>query len=194
MHRYACDGGPVKIAQTITEGEEGRGPPASCTCPATPRADRPLAGVRSLALSSDCSTRSTCGGASLPPPPARGHLQLRHRAGPGQHPQARRTGAGGRLAGPRQAGHGDVRGQLEQAADWTDGGPPLPPPAGTRRAEQRLRRRRGQRAHAARLAAAGSRRSTPMRSRASAGDRAPAARTTGSGRASCCSSSSPSAG
>ena len=70
-----------------------------------------------LALSSDCFyTLDMWGRDSAPQLPER-DLQLRHRAGAREHPQARRARAGGGVARPRQAGDRRRARQLERAAD-----------------------------------------------------------------------------
>ena len=103
-----------------------------------------------LALCSDCFYTLDMWGRDCAPRAAGGDLQLRHRAGAREHPQARRARAGRRVAGPRQAGH-------RRRARRSSSGPPTPAERGqARRAattrltapEQRLHRRARQRADA----------------------------------------------
>ncbi len=153
MHRYAWDGGPVEIAGTVTEGEELAG----FTVVHLPGHAPGMIGLwresDRLALCSDCFYTIDMWGRDSEPHCARADLQLRHRAGAREHPQARRARTRGGVAGSRQAGHrrraqqartdrrrGLNVGRRGRRADAADG------------AEQRLHRRARQRAEPARLA------------------------------------------
>ena len=118
VHRFAWDGGPVKIAGTVEEGDEVAGFKVIDLPGHAPGLIGLWRESDRLALVSDTFYTWTCGAATASRG-ARRRLQLRHRAGPREHPQACRTGARRGVAGPRQAGQ-----RATCAASWN--GPPTP--------------------------------------------------------------------
>ncbi len=105
LHRYAWDGGPVKIAGTVKEGDEVAGFKV-IELPGHAPGQIGLWRERDrLAITSDCFYTLDMWGREQRSAPARAPLQLRHRAGSREHPQAGCTRAGGCLAGPRRPAH-----------------------------------------------------------------------------------------
>ena len=81
----AWDGGPVKIADTVSEGDDVAGFQVIDLPGHAPGLIGLWRESDRLALVSDCSTRSICGDATARPG-YRGDVQLRHRAGAGEPP------------------------------------------------------------------------------------------------------------
>ena len=134
LHRYAWDGGPVQISGTLVEGDEVAGFKVIELPGHAPGQIGLWRESDRLALSSDCFyTLDIWGRDCAPRLPLRG-LQLRHRAGPGEHPQARGARAGGRMARPRQTGH-------RRRPRRSSSGPPTRASVGRR--SRRERRRAG---------------------------------------------------
>ncbi len=189
----------MKIAGTVARGRGAGGLHGRSSCPATRPA---MIGLwresDRLALSSDCFYTIDMWGRDCQPSCPRADLQLRHRAGAREHPQARRARAGGGVARPR-------RSRDRRRAQPARTGRRRTPERGQARAspareadgaEQRLQRRGGQRAQPARLAHRGrARRVRAARSRAAAGVPASTREDAAAARAaSCCSSAWPFAG
>ena len=184
LHRLVWDGGPVKIAETVAEGEEVAGFSVVHIPGHAPGQIALWRESDRLALSTDCFYTLEMWGRDCPPRvPEETYNYDTEQALP-EHPQARRPGAGGGLAGPREAcdwrraraagtrrcralssreptrpAAREARGRRTGAASREAEGP-----------EQRLQRRGRQRADTARLADAGAagasmrRRSPAMRS------------------------------
>jgi glyoxylase-like metal-dependent hydrolase (beta-lactamase superfamily II)/predicted ester cyclase len=102
MHRWAWDNGPVQISDTLSEGDEVAGFRVIHLPGHAPGQIGLWRESDRLALVSDCfytlemwGRDSPCAGADL---------QLRHRAGEGEHPQVGGDGARGGVAGAREAG------------------------------------------------------------------------------------------
>ena len=106
VHRFAWDGGPVKIAGTLEEGDEVAGFKVIDLPGHAPGLIGLWRESDRLALVSDTFYTVDLWGRDRAAARARCRLQLRHRAGPRQRPQAGRPGARRGVAGPRQAGDG----------------------------------------------------------------------------------------
>ena len=104
LNRYAWDGGPVKIAGTLEEGDEVAGFRVIHLPGHAPGLIGLWRESDRLALTSDTFYTLEMWGRDCPPSVPVRRLQLRHRAGPREHPQARGARAGRRVAGPREAG------------------------------------------------------------------------------------------
>ena len=103
MHRYAWDGGPVEIAGTLAEGDEVAGFEVVHLPGHAPGHDRAVAQLRPAGAEQRLLLHARHVGARLRAAASLRALQLRHRAGAREHAQARRTGARGGMARPRQA-------------------------------------------------------------------------------------------
>ena len=105
VHRFAWDGGPVKIAGTVEEGDEVAGFKVIDLPGHAPGLIGLWRESDRLALVSDTFYTLEHVGTRPRAQGDRRRLHLRHRAGPRQHPQAGRPGARRGVAGPRQAGN-----------------------------------------------------------------------------------------
>ena len=105
-HRRFWDGGPVKISDTVTEGQEIAGFKVISLPGHAPGQIGLWRESDRLALVSDCFYTLDMWGRSHAPTPAAADIQLRHRASSPELDQAGRNGARGRLGRARQAGHG----------------------------------------------------------------------------------------
>ena len=103
LHRYAWDGGPVKIAGTVSEGDEVAGFSVIELPGHAPGQIGLWRESDRLALISDCFYTIDMWGRDCAPR-LPDDLQLRHRAGAGEPAQARGAGAGGGVAGHAEAG------------------------------------------------------------------------------------------
>ena len=117
LHRFAWDGGPVQISGTVREGDEIAGFSVIDLPGHAPGQIGLWRESDRLALSSDCFYTVDMWGRERDPQLPGRDIQLRHRAGTREHAQAGRARTRGRVAGARQAATGDVRSQLERAAD-----------------------------------------------------------------------------
>ena len=106
LHRYAWDGGPVKISGTVSEGDEVAGFRVVHLPGHAPGLIALWRESDRLALSSDCFYTVDMWGRNCEPRVPERDLQLRHRAGAGQHAQARSAGARRGVARTWQAGDG----------------------------------------------------------------------------------------
>ena len=103
MHRWAWDAGPVKISSTLSGGRRDRRLQGDRAARPRPRPDRAVARIGPPGARQRLLLHARNVGAQLPAARSRADLQLRHRAGEGLDPQAGGDGAGGGLAGARQA-------------------------------------------------------------------------------------------
>ena len=141
LHRYAWDGGPVKIAGTVSEGDEVAGFKVIELPGPRARADRRCgASPTGWRWCSDCFYTLDMWGRNGAAARAARRLQLRHRAGAREHAQARRAGARRRVAGPRQPGdrrrarRSSKRGAPRDAG--VDGGPAAAAASGAEQARR----------------------------------------------------------
>ena len=119
LHRYAWDGGPVKIADTVSEGDEVSG--FKRDRPARPRArpDRTVARVRPAGARERPVLHARHVGPQLRTEAAEAMFQLRQRAGTGEHSQARGAGARRRVGLARETGHGRRARPAVERGRWT---------------------------------------------------------------------------
>ena len=105
LHRFAWDGGPVKIAGTLSEGDEVAGFKVIDLPGHAPGLDRAVARIRSPRARERLLLHDRHVGAKLPAARARAMFNYDTEPGQGLDPQAGGDGAGGSVARPRQARH-----------------------------------------------------------------------------------------